>query len=165
MLNLKPHTFLAFDYGTRKIGVAVGQTVTGTATPLPELRARDGAPDWDALERLLREWKPRACVVGLPLNMDGTESDMSRRARRFANRLHGRYALPVHLMDERLSSREAREIGRHDAARAGRNADERRPVDSLAAQVILESWLAEQETKGGGERRAEEKEEDAGRAS
>lgn len=137
----KAQTLLAFDYGTRKIGVAVGQTITGTATPLPEIKARDGVPDWATLEKLLREWKPDACVVGLPFNMDGTESEMSTRARRFANRLHGRYGLAIHLVDERLSSREARDIGRGQAALAGKTFNERKHVDSVAAQVILESWL------------------------
>lgn len=123
--------------------MAVGQTITRTASPLPELKARDGVPDWEELEKLLNEWKPGACVVGLPFNMDGSESEMSERARRFANRLHGRYGLPVHLVDERLSSREAREIGRGNAAQMGKGFNERRHVDSVAAQVILESWLGE----------------------
>jgi putative Holliday junction resolvase len=124
---------LGFDFGMKVIGVATGNTVTRTATPLTHLRAQDGAPDWQALAALLQEWQPAQLVVGLPLNMDGSESEMSQRARRFARRLHGRFGLPVVCQDERLSSYEARSRG---APREGGGA-----VDSLAASVILEQWL------------------------
>lgn len=135
---------LAFDYGTRKIGVAVGQTITRSASPLPALAARDGVPDWEQVAKLVESWKPQGFVVGLPLNMDGTESDMSARARKFARRLEGRFGKPSHCVDERLSSREARERDREQRAEAGRSLSARSPVDSIAAQVILEGWLAEQ---------------------
>ena len=126
-------TALCFDYGEKRIGVAVGQTVTGTATPLATLAARDGTPDWSRVAALVAEWSPDALVVGLPLNMDGTEQALTARARRFANRLRGRHRLPLHFADERLSTREAR--AREDGApREGR--------DALAAQVILEGWMA-----------------------
>ncbi len=131
-------TLLAFDFGTRNIGVAVGQTVTGTASPLGSVAVRHGAPDWEAIEALLDRWRPDALVVGLPLNMDGTEQPTTALSRRFARRLRGRFALPVHLADERLSTREARE--RLDAA--GRREAEDDPV---AAQVILEGWLADRD--------------------
>ena len=85
---------MAFDYGTRQIGVAVGQTLTGSAEPLTNLRARDGVPDWEQIARLIREWEPNVLVVGLPLNMDGSASDMSERAARFARRLNGRFRVP-----------------------------------------------------------------------
>ncbi|HEY5717466.1 MAG TPA: Holliday junction resolvase RuvX, partial [Motiliproteus sp.] len=78
---------LAFDFGTTRIGVAVGQAITATASPLPWIKAKDGVPDWSQLERLVREWQPDALVVGLPLNMDGSLCEMSHRARKFANRL------------------------------------------------------------------------------
>lgn len=132
-------TLLAFDFGTQHIGIAAGQTVTGTASALTPLKARDGVPDWDRVAALLQEWRPALVVVGLPLNMDGSESELSRRTRRFANRLHGRFGVQVILHDERLSSAEARERlapGDPDRHRGGR-------VDSLAAVVILESYLAE----------------------
>ena len=142
-MNDTLQTLLAFDYGTQKIGVAVGQTVTATASPLRELKARDGIPDWDQVAKLVTEWKPQAFVVGLPYNMDGSASEMTRRARKFANRLHGRFNRPAYTIDERLSSREAREIGRQGAERRGRRFDPRSPVDSLAAQLILETWFRE----------------------
>ncbi len=128
-------TLLAFDHGLKRIGVAVGQTVTGTATPLETVSARDGGPDWSVIDELVSAWCPEALVVGLPLNMDGTEQAMTRAARRFGRRLQARYRLPVHWADERLSTREARE----------RLALEGRPSpddDAVAAQVILEGWLA-----------------------
>lgn len=129
---------LAFDYGTRHIGVAVGQSVTGNAAPLAALPARDGVPRWEQIGALIEEWQPRRLVVGLPLNMDGSESELAARARKFANRLHGRFGLPVALWDERLSSFEARghllERGRRDFRAGG--------VDSLSAVLILESWFA-----------------------
>lgn len=138
MSSSKPFTALAFDYGTRHIGAAIGQSVTGSARELPPLRARDGVPDWLQVGKLLQEWQPDYVIVGLPLNMDATESDFSTRARRFGNRLHGRFGIPVRMHDERLSTREAkaeaRELGMH-----GNYADN--PVDSIAARLILESWL------------------------
>lgn len=130
---------LGFDFGTSRIGVAAGQALTGTATPLAPVAARDGIPDWPRLDDLVREWSPQALVVGIPLNMDGTISDMARRARKFANRLQDRYRLPCFLIDERLSTREAKQI--HRAAGGGTNY-RKESVDGLAAQLILESWFA-----------------------
>ena len=130
---------LAFDYGLKAIGVAVGQTVTATASALPPLAARDGVPDWQQLATLFDTWKPSQLVVGLPLNMDGSASELSRRAEKFARQLQGRFQLPVATMDERLSSFEARGdiLDRH------RSRDfKRHNVDGLAAKLILESWLA-----------------------
>jgi putative Holliday junction resolvase len=131
-------TLLAFDYGCAYIGVAVGQSVTGTATPLPALKARDGIPDWTQIEQLIREWQPQRLLVGLPLNMDGSESEMSVRARKFANRLHGRFGLQVETWDERLSSFEAR----GELLAQGKSAFRDAGVDSLSARLILESWFA-----------------------
>ena len=126
---------LGFDYGTRKIGVAVGQTVTGTATPLATLPTRDELPDWTAIGRLVADWQPEALVVGLPLEMDDAEAPVAARARRFARQLAGRYRLPVHLADERLTTREARrQLGRDGVRDAA-------AVDAVAARLILETWL------------------------
>ncbi len=135
---MKPlRLLLAFDYGTRQIGVAVGQAVTGQARELCVLKARDGVPDWAQIGRLLHEWQPDALVVGLPLNMDGTASEMSQRAEKFARRLHGRFGLPVHTHDERLTTFEAK------GQRQQQGGDYRRhPVDALAAALLLEGWLA-----------------------
>lgn len=124
---------LGFDYGQRRIGVAVGQTITATATALATLAARDGQPDWAEVTALIEQWRPDALVVGLPLRLDGTESELSRAAQRFARRLEGRYNRPVHLMDERLSSRTAEQTRTRGGARQG--------LDALAAQVILQDWF------------------------
>ena len=133
-----PRTLMGFDFGTRKIGLAVGQSITGSASPLQALPCRDGVPDWQQVAALLAEWQPDLLVVGLPLNMDDMESELSRRARRFAGRLKGRFGTPVMLVDERLSTREARDrMG--DRWRGG--PDSR--VDSMAAVVLIEAYLAD----------------------
>ncbi len=132
---------LAFDYGTRNIGVASGQTLTGSSSELPPLRARDGIPDWDELGHLLGEYKPDLVLVGLPLNMDDSDSDLSLRARKFANRVHGRFGVQVELVDERLSTFEAKQ----EAASRGHKGNYRNaPIDSIAARLLVESWLREQ---------------------
>lgn len=140
--HAKPRTFLGFDYGTARIGVAVGQELTGTATPLTTVRATDGKPDWPAITRLIEQWQPDEVVVGLPLNMDGTFHELSYRAQRFGNQLHGRYNLRAYFMDERLSSLEAERLLKNKS-RKFQKAD----IDMLAAKIILESWLAEQESE------------------
>ena len=133
---------MAFDYGTRQIGVAVGQTLTGSAEPLTNLRARDGVPDWDQVGKLIREWEPNVLVVGLPLNMDGSASDMSERAARFARRLNGRFQLPVETVDERLSTFEAKQHLKSQERTPSSYRDD--PVDSLAAALLLQTWLSSQ---------------------
>lgn len=133
---------MAFDYGTRQIGVAVGQTLTCRAEPIAVLRAKDGIPHWDDIARLIAEWKPDALVIGLPLNMDGSPSEMSGRAEKFARRLHGRYNLPVHCIDERLSTFEAKQNLRDSRRSPASYRDN--PVDSLAAALLLETWLGDQ---------------------
>ena len=127
-------TALAFDFGTVRIGVAYGQSLTGTARPLPVLPARDGIPDWDRLAALVDEWKPDVFVVGMPYNMDDSDSELLLRARKFANRLHGRLHRPCYGMDERLTSFEARgQLMREET---------RGDLDSVAARLILEGWFA-----------------------
>lgn len=123
---------MGFDYGTTKVGVAVGQSVTGTATPIAVMSSKDGAPDWRAIEKLVSDWAPDMFVVGLPLNMDGSESEMSQKARRFARQLTGRYHIAHQVMDERLTSREAVELTKPGE-----------PVDAVAAKLIVESWFRE----------------------
>jgi len=133
-------TLLSFDFGTKSIGVAIGQRITGTARPLTALKANNGNPDWTQIERLLKEWQPDEVIVGLPLNMDGTEQPLTARARTFANRVHGRFGVTVTLHDERLSTVEARaglfENGGFRALNKG-------SVDSASAVVILESYFAQ----------------------
>lgn len=135
---MNPMTLLAFDFGTKSIGVAVGQQLTGTARPLAAIKAQDGIPDWNKIEALLKEWLPDRVVVGLPLNMDGTEQPLTARARKFANRLHGRFGVQVDLQDERLSTVEARA---DLFERGGFRALNKGSVDSLSAVIILESWF------------------------
>ena len=129
---------MGFDYGTKQIGVAVGQAITGQARELCVLKAQNGVPDWTRVEALIKEWQPDAIVVGLPLNMDGTFSDMSERAEKFARRLHGRFNLPVHTHDERLTTFEAKGQRLREGQRGGYRDN---PVDALAAALLLEGWL------------------------
>ncbi|MEI7186621.1 Holliday junction resolvase RuvX [Dickeya dianthicola] len=134
-------TLLAFDFGTRSIGVAIGQEITGTARPLTSLKAQDGVPDWQKVEKLLNEWLPALIIVGLPLNMDGTEQPLTARARKFAQRLHGRFGVKVDLHDERLSTVEARA---DLFERGGFRALDKGSVDAASAVIILESWFEQQ---------------------
>lgn len=134
-------TLLAFDYGTKNIGVACGQTISGTSSSLAPLKAKDGIPDWSQVEKILGDWQPDLVLVGLPLNMDDSESELSLRARKFANRLHGRFGVKVEMVDERLSSFEAKgEV----MSRGGSRDYKHHPVDSIAARLILQTWLEQQ---------------------
>ena len=128
-------TFLGFDFGTAKIGVAVGQSITGTATPLVTLRTVQQHTDWRRIGELIATWQPAELVVGLPCDIDGRETDIAAPAKRFARQLEGRYRLQVHMVDERLTSMEAR---RH-LRRRPRNIEE---LDAIAAGLILETWFS-----------------------
>lgn len=135
-------TALAFDFGLRSIGIAYGQTLTGSAQPLAPIKAKDGIPDWGVIEKIMEEWRPNILVIGLPLNMDDSESVLSRRARKFGNRLNGRFnslfTFKLEFMDERLSSFAAKQ----DAKERGHKGDyKKEPIDSYAAQLILEDWF------------------------
>ncbi len=131
---------MGFDFGDRSIGVAVGQIITQSARPLTALKARDGQPDWEIVSKLIKEWKPDLLIVGCPLNMDGSEQELTIRARKFAKRLHGRFGLPVEQIDERLTTVEAKsrlfEEGGYRALSKG-------AVDNASAVIILESWFSE----------------------
>ena len=94
-------TIMGIDFGTGSIGFAVGQSLTGTASPIGAVKAKDGTPNWDDIKKLLDEWQPELVVVGLPLNMDGTEQPMTQRAKKFAYRVHGRFGVAVTTHDER----------------------------------------------------------------
>lgn len=136
-------TYLGFDYGQRRIGVAVGDTVTRQARPLPALR-NNRDPDWTALERVMREWRPQACVVGLPLDLDGNDQPITVLARGFAEQLRHRFGVAVHLCDERLSSRAADDELRNARSSGQLNRRVRSgDRDGVAARLILEQWLAE----------------------
>lgn len=137
-------TILGFDYGQRRIGVAIGQSITHTTRPLTTVMVAQQRPDWEQISRLLEEWQPDLVVVGLPMNMDGTEHEMSKRARRFANQINGRYQLTVELVDERLSSIEAEEIVQ-EARREGRlkRKNSKQSIDQVAAELIIQTWWSE----------------------
>jgi putative Holliday junction resolvase len=130
---------LSFDFGTKRIGVACGQTITGTANELPPIKAKDGIPDWKDIEQLIKEWQPDLILVGLPLNMDGSESQMSLRATKFGKRIHGMFGKQVEMIDERLTSQEVkrdwqdnkgiRDFGTHS-------------VDGMVAKILFEDWCA-----------------------
>jgi len=138
--KVSSHTLLAFDFGARWIGVAVGDTETRLAHPLGMFEAADASRCMAEVETLVREWQPGRLVVGLPLAMDGGEHDMTRRARRFARRLEARFRLPVTLADERLSSVTA-EAHLRETGRGGR--EHKNAAHALAAQIILQSYLDE----------------------
>lgn len=142
MSPVKSATYLAFDFGTKRIGIAVGDTVTRSARPLTALPSRNG--DWRQIDAIVAEWQPLACIVGLPLNDDGGEQTITRLAREFATALQSRFPGRVHLCDERYSSKSAHESLRN--ARADGSLNRRlRPgdKDSAAACLILEQWLTE----------------------
>ena len=133
---------MAFDFGTTSIGSAIGQEITGTASPLKAFKAKDGIPNWDDIEKQIKEWQPKLLVVGLPTDLHGKDLDrIAPRAKKFANRLHGRFGLLVELHDERLSTTEARadlfDLGGYKALTKGN-------VDCQSAVIILESWFEAQ---------------------
>lgn len=134
-------TWLGFDFGLKRIGVAVGQTTTGTARPLAVVRHGKRAPDWAHLDRLLAEWQPAGLLVGLPLGPDAEATPMSDRARAFGEGLRERSGLPLAWCDERLSSRAAeRRFADRRAAGVARRRDAAL-LDAMAAAIVLENWL------------------------
>ena len=135
-----PKILIGFDFGMKRIGVAIGQTITQTARPLDTIQAKDGIPNWNAIDKLIKKWLPDALVVGIPLNMDGTDQPISHIARQFANALRERFHLPVYEIDERLTTKDARE---KLFAEGGYKALQDGQVDRLAAQLILQNWFAE----------------------
>ncbi len=141
MKPLGSRTLLGFDFGMKSIGVAIGQEITGSARGLGSLKARDGIPNWDAVAGYLKEWQPDLLVVGLPLNMDGSEQPLTQNVRKFAARLQGRFGFQIAFQDERLTTTDARarlfEQGGYRALDKGR-------VDAVSAQLILESWMESQ---------------------
>ncbi|MFB6421680.1 MAG: Holliday junction resolvase RuvX [Candidatus Malihini olakiniferum] len=137
-------TIISFDFGTKSIGVAIGQDVTGTAQPLMAFKAKNGAPEWSKVKKMLEEWQPDLIVVGFPLNMDGTEQPLTERARKFANCLRIRFEKKVELQDERLSTVEARTDLFN---RGGFYALNKGQIDANSAVIILESWFSLQTLK------------------
>ncbi|AEW44212.1 putative Holliday jonction resolvase [Serratia symbiotica str. 'Cinara cedri'] len=131
-------TVIAFDFGSKSIGSAIGHELTGCAHALAAFKAHDGSPDWQKVAKLLEEWQPDIVVVGLPFNMDGSEQWTTRQARKFASQIHGRFSIKTVYHDERLSTVEARaKLFAHGGFRALNKSS----IDSVSAVVILESWL------------------------
>jgi putative Holliday junction resolvase len=130
MLSFAHHkALIGFDFGLKRIGVATANTTTMIATPLTILRAHNGVPDWITVSRIIDEWTPDLLVIGLPVNMDGSDGELSTRAKKFARRLSARFNKRTVMIDERLTSHEAKKI----------RPDEN--IDDLAATFILETWL------------------------
>lgn len=130
--------YIGFDFGYKRIGVAVGQRFTCSASPLPTLDAKQGIPAWDTVQKVITQWQPEALIVGLPTCINDNELYTTEAARRFAKQLEKRFALPVHLVDERLSTVEARE---QVFAQGGYRKLKKTEIDGIAACVILEQWL------------------------
>ena len=130
-ISSSPLSFLAFDFGTQRVGVATGNTLTGNATPLCTV-ATVGDARFDAIGKLIREWQPAALVVGVPFHPDGAAHETTDRARRFARQLHGRFKLPVHEVDERYSTTEAQSAGARD-------------LDAASAAIILNQYMGQLE--------------------
>ena len=126
---------MGFDFGLKRIGIAVGQTVTRTASPETVVNSRDGVPDWAHISQLIERWNPVAIVVGLPMHLNGTEQPFTQSARKFGQRLHGRYQRPLFFIEEQLSSHEAEQ-------RLKSRAQSNTQLDAHAAQIILENWLS-----------------------
>jgi putative Holliday junction resolvase len=137
-----PLTILAFDYGQRRIGLAVGQNVTRTAAPLLTLQNRNSEPDWTHISTLLQQWRPALLLVGLPLHADGQVSEISRQAQQFAAELERRFGIRVELHNEHLTSAEAQTQLR-DQRQSGqrRRKISKQDIDATAAALILESWF------------------------
>lgn len=134
-------TYLGFDFGNKKIGVAVGQTLTATASPLLTLRSNNQVPNWDGISKLIKEWQPVGLVVGISKQNDGSDNVITPRMLKFCRQLEGRYQLPVYQQDEALSTFEAKQL-LFDEVNV--NASKLWEVqDQLAAQLILQSWLNE----------------------
>ncbi len=133
-------TLLGFDYGKRRIGVAVGQEITHTAQGLTTLESRDGEPDWPAIDKLIQQWQPQLLVVGMPHNMDERPHELQPVVQSFADKLKHRYQLPVAWIDERLSSLEA-EQRLANSKRTKQRKQDKAEIDKLAAELILQSWL------------------------
>lgn len=131
-------TVIGFDFGKKYIGVAVGQEMTGSASPLGSIKANDGIPNWDSLGSYLKEWQPDLIVVGLPLNMDGSEQQLTLDAKKFGNRIAGRFGLKVEFQDERLTTADAKE---QLFSRGGYKNLKKDNIDAESARLIIESFF------------------------
>jgi putative holliday junction resolvase len=138
MDNSNSAIYIAFDFGMRHIGVAVGQKITKTATPLPILIAKSGTPNWQEIAALIKQWQPAAFVVGVPVHLDGRQQAITQAAKHFIEELREHFQLPVYSAEERLTTKDARE---RIFESGGYKALQHEPIDSIAAKIILESWF------------------------
>ncbi|OGT30065.1 MAG: Holliday junction DNA helicase RuvA [Gammaproteobacteria bacterium RIFCSPHIGHO2_12_FULL_35_23] len=132
---------MGFDYGTKRIGIAFGQMITKTASPLAVVNNRNGLPDWTHITTLIKQWHPQALVIGLPMNMNNTRQNTTDLAESFAKELQHKFNLPIYLVDERLTTISARE---EVFNKGGYKALQEAKIDAHAAKIILESWMNEQ---------------------
>ncbi len=138
-------TYLGFDFGTKKIGTAVGQTITVTASPLQTIRSINQNPNWDSIGKLIQEWRPAGLVVGISKQADGADNLVTPRMLKFCRQLEGRYQLPVFQQDETLSTYEAKQLLFDEVSVSASKLWE--VQDQLAAQLILQSWLNDRSQK------------------
>lgn len=136
---------LGFDFGMKHIGVAVGQTVTHTAKPLSTLSAKDGMPNWEEIDQCIKNWQPKILLVGLPLNMDGSEQAITFAAKKFGNRLQAHTKLPVEFVDERLTSWEAQNRWEESRTQQGKNRilrkNKKQKLHGMSAVILIEQWM------------------------
>jgi len=140
LMNSGTKVILAFDFGLKHIGVAIGQEITNTAQTFFSLDAKNGEPDWSQLDLLVKEWNPKLMVVGNPLNMDGSDSEIKKNSDKFSDLINKRYNVPVELMDERLTTREAKARLKSEE---GSFISSGKDTHQIAAQIILENWFSE----------------------
>lgn len=144
----KIETLIGFDFGTKRIGVAVGQTITYSATPLTVVNAKKGVPNWSLIKNLKNEWKADAFVVGMPYNVDGTEQFITKEAKKFGKKLEKKFDLPVYFVDERLTTKEANLTLSNTHNKKKLLGNKRMAIDSYAAKIILESFLRLKKHRG-----------------
>ena len=128
---------MAFDYGLRNIGIAIGQNITMSASTFYTIKAKEGEPDWIKLDSIVKEWEPTLFIVGDPFNMDGTRSEFQKRISQFSTELKNRYKIRLHMMDERLTTKEAKERMKTESSGLKESANKH----SISAQIILEDWF------------------------
>ena len=128
---------MAFDYGLKNIGIAIGQNITKSASTFYAIKAREGEPDWIKLDSIVEEWEPAIFIVGDPFNMDGTRSEFQKRISQFSTKLKNRYKIRLHMMDERLTTKEAKERIKTESSGLNESANKH----SVSAQIILEDWF------------------------
>ena len=132
---------IAFDFGLKRTGVAVGNTVIGSATPECTISSKDEQPNWDDISKLFKEWQPTQIVVGMPIELDGSENPLKKRIDRFCNQIQGRYNVPVDQENEQFTSIEAAQRLKQLRQSGRKQKVSKDEVDKIAAAIILENWM------------------------